>query len=136
MIEKLRQYFIDIDVLDENSRINVDFLGDEPIEYVIEPIPTEKVFKEYTDGSYIEQFEFQLASRESYGSDVIVNMQNNAFYENLSNVIEKLNYNKVLPKIDGIQSIEVLNQGVIQDSGIDTAKYSIQMRILIYKEVL
>ena len=133
MIEKIRQYFIDINVLDEKCKINIDFLGNEPVEYVIEPIPTEKIFKKYIDGSYTEQFEFQLASRESYGQDVLTNMQNNLFYENLSNVINRLNKNKILPKIEGIQKIEILNQGTIQNGGLDTAKYSIQMRIEIYK---
>ena len=37
MIEKIRQYLIDNDIIDENCRINVDFLGEEPTEFAIVP---------------------------------------------------------------------------------------------------
>ena len=39
----------------------------------------------------------------------------------------------VLPEIDGIQSIECLNNGTIQDIQNGTAKYGIQMRITYIK---
>ena len=41
----------------------------------------------------------------------------------------------ILPNIDGIQSIECLSNGTIQDVQKGTAKYVIQMRITYLKEV-
>ena len=134
MISKIRQYFFDLRIIDENSNINVDFLSNEPIQYVIEPIPVEPIIKPYKDGGSLRQFVFQFGSREYYGADVIQNMKNTEFYEDFSALIEDNNRKGVLPKIDGIQSIECLNNGTINEDNTDNAKYVIQMRITYYKD--
>lgn len=134
MISKIRQYFFDLGIIDENSNINVDFLSNEPIQYVIEPIPVEPIIKPYKDGGSLRQFVFQFGSREYYGADVIQNMANTEFYEDFSALIEDNNRKGVLPKIDGIQSIECLSNGTINEDNTDNAKYVIQMRITYYKD--
>lgn len=134
MIDKLRQYFFDLGIIDENSNINVDFLSNEPIQYVIEPIPVEPIIKPYKDGGSLRQFVFQFGSREYFGADVVQNMANTEFYENFSALIEDNNRKGVLPKIDGIQSIECLSNGTINEDNTDNAKYVIQMRITYYKD--
>ena len=134
MISKIRQYFFDLGIIDENSNINVDFLSNKPIEYVIEPIPMEPVIRQYADGSSLRQFVFQFGSREYFGADVIQNMRNTEFYEDFSELIEDNNRKGVLPKINGIQSIECLNNGTINEDNTDNAKYVIQMRITYYKD--
>ena len=133
MISKIRQYFFDLGIIDENSNINVDFLSNKPIEYVIEPIPMEPILRQYADGSSLRQFVFQFGSREYFGADVIQNMKNTEFYEDFSELIEDNNRKGVLPKINGIQSIECLNNGTINEDNTDNAKYVIQMRITYYK---
>lgn len=134
MISKIRQYFFDLGIIDENSNINVDFLSNEPIQYVIEPIPVEPVIRQYADGSSLRQFVFQFGSREYFGADVIQNMKNTEFYEDFSELIGDNNRKGVLPKINGIQSIECLNNGTINEDNTDNAKYVIQMRITYYKD--
>ena len=134
MISKIRQYFFNLGIIDENSNINVDFLSNEPIEYVIEPIPMEPVIRQYADGSSLRQFVFQFGSREYFGADVIQNMKNTEFYEDFSELIEDNNKKGVLPNIDGIQSIECLNNGTINEDNTDNAKYVIQMRITYYRD--
>ena len=134
MISKIRQYFFDLGIIDENSNINVDFLSNKPIEYVIEPIPVEPILRQYADGSSLRQFVFQFGSREYFGADVIQNMKNTEFYEDFSELIEDNNRKGVLPKINGIQSIECLNNGTINEDNTDNAKYVIQMRITYYKD--
>lgn len=134
MISKIRQYFFELGIIDENSNINVDFLSNEPIQYVIEPIPVEPIIKPYKDGGSLRQFVFQFGSREYFGADVIQNMKNTEFYEDFSALIEDNNKKGVLPKIDGIQSIECLNNGTINEDNTDNAKYVIQMRITYYKD--
>lgn len=133
MISKIRQYFFELGIIDGNSNINVDFLSNKPIEYVIEPIPMEPVIRQYADGSSLRQFVFQFGSREYFGADVIQNMKNTEFYEDFSALIEDNNKKGVLPKIKGIQSIECLNNGTINEDNTDNAKYVIQMRITYYK---
>ena len=44
------------------------------------------------------------------------------------------NKNKVLPDIDGIQSIECTTHGTLDGAESGTAKYIIQMKIKYYKE--
>ena len=134
MISKIRQYFFELGIIDENSNINVDFLSNEPIQYVIEPIPVEPIIKPYKDGGSLRQFVFQFGSREYYGADVIQNMKNTEFYEDFSALIEDNNRKGVLPEIDGIQSIECLDNGTINEDNTNNAKYVIQMRITYYKD--
>ena len=134
MISKIRQYFFNLGIIDENSNINVDFLSNEPIQYVIEPIPVEPIIKPYKDGGSLRQFVFQFGSREYYGTDVIQNMKNTEFYEDFSALIEDNNRKGVLPEIDGIQSIECLSNGTINEDNTSNAKYVIQMRITYYKD--
>lgn len=134
MIEKIRQYFIDNKIIDENCRINVDFLGEEATEFALEPIPVNPIVEKYINGDSLRQFQFQLLSCNDYSADVLQNMANSTFYENLYETIENNNRKKILPKIEKIKSIECLNNGAILNAGTNTARYSIQMKILYYKE--
>ena len=134
MIDKLRNYFFELGIIDENSNINVDFLSNEPIQYVIEPIPVEPIIKPYKDGGSLRQFVFQFGSREYFGADVVQNMANTEFYEKFSALIEDNNRKGVLPEIDGIQSIECLSNGTINEDNTNNAKYVIQMRITYYRD--
>lgn len=134
MIEKIRQYLIDNQIIDEGLRINVDFLGENPTEFALEPIPVNPILERYLNGSSLRQFQFQLLSCNDYGADVFQNIANSTYYENLYNLIESNNEKGILPDIKGIDSIECLNSGGILDAGTNTARYSIQMRITYYKE--
>jgi hypothetical protein len=134
MITQIRDFIKSLAIVDSFTRINVDYLGDTPTEYVIEPVPTERIIKQYVDGSTLNQYVFQFGSRKSYSSDVIENMQNSEFYESFEKCINWCNRQSILPNITGIQSIECLNVGTIQDAGTDTAKYSIQMRVTYFRE--
>ena len=120
-------------IVDESCRINVDFLGEEPPEFSIVPIAVDPILKKYIDGSSLRQYQFQLISCNYYGADVMQNIANSTFYENLYNLIEKNNDAGILPKIKGIESIECLNNGAILDVTTNTARYSIQMKITYEK---
>lgn len=129
MIEKIRQYFIEKKIIDEECRINVDFLGEAPTEFSIEKIPVDPILEPHVDGSSLRQFQFQLVSCNHYGADVLQNMANSEFYENLYTLIEEYNKTGVFPDIDGIETIECLNNGGVDITDVNTARYSIQMRI-------
>ena len=129
MIEKIRQYLIDNRVIDDDCRINVDFLGENPTEFAIIPIAVDPILERYVDGTSLRQYQFQLISCNDYGADVMQNIDNSTFYEQLYNLIDENNNKNILPKIDGIVSIECLNNGAILDATTNTARYSIQMKI-------
>lgn len=134
MLEKIREYFKkEVTLAEEFNEILVDFLGKEATSYSIEPIPTDKVLRPYTDGGGLYQLVFQFGSKEFYDESLNQNIENLNFYERLQNEIEENNNKGILPEIDGIQSIECLNNGTIQDIQNGTAKYGIQMRITYIK---
>ena len=134
MVDKLKEYFIEhVTLADEFKNILADFLGDEATDYTIETIPIEPILKQYTDGSYLGQLTFQFASREYYDDSDTQNIENLDFYEKFQNEIEYNNKNGILPDIEGIQTIECLSNGTIQDVENKTAKYVIQMRITYFR---
>ena len=135
MIEEIRNYFLkNVSLAKEFDNILADFLGDEATSYTIEPIPVEPKLRPYRDGGSLNQYVFQFGSREFYDNSVAQNINNLGFYERFQEEIETNNKNGVLPDIKGIQSIECLNNGTIQDVQNGTAKYVIQMRITYEKE--
>lgn len=137
MVEELRNYFLNhVTLTNEFDNILADFLGENATTYTIEPVPTEEVLRPYSDGGSLNQFVFQFGSREYYDDSVIQNISNLNFYENFKKEIEYNNRNNILPNIEGIQSIECLNNGTIQDVQSGTAKYIIQMRITYLVENL
>jgi hypothetical protein len=134
MIEKIRDYFNEhVTLAEEFNEILVDFLGKDATSYSIEPIPTDRVLRPYTDGGGLYQLVFQFGSKEFYDDSLSQNIDNLNFYERLQEEIDNNNNRGVLPDIDGIQSIECLNNGTIQDIEHGTAKYGIQMRITYIK---
>lgn len=132
IINAIREYFEEQDILN-NKKVNIDFIKNNTNEYIIEPIPIEPIYRQYTDGKAIRQYVFQFSSLNYLTSEVVNNLLNSEFYESFSKVIEENNNKKILPKVDGIQSIECLNIGTIENEQENKAKYSIQMRILYYK---
>lgn len=132
IINAIREYFEEQDILN-NKKVNIDFIKNNTNEYIIEPIPIEPIYRQYTDGRAIRQYVFQFSSLNYLTSEVVNNLLNSEFYESFSKVIEENNNKKILPQVDGIQSIECLNIGTIENEQENKAKYSIQMRILYYK---
>ena len=134
MIEAIRQYFINNNIIDEENRINVDFLGPNATEFALESISVNPILERYDDGSSFRQFQFQLISRNDYGADVMQNISNSTFYDDLYDLIETNNETGNLPEIECIDSIECLNNGSILSADTNSAKYSIIMRITYYKD--
>lgn len=135
MIEKIKDYFEEnVTLAEQFNEMLVDFLGEKATSYTIEPIPTDYIITQYADGGSLRQYVFQFGSREYYDESLTQNIENINFYENFQKEIEDNNKNGVLPDIAGIQSIECLNYGTIQDVETGSAKYVIQMRVVYLKE--
>lgn len=134
MIDKIRNYFINQGLITEDNVLNVEFLGNEPEEFSLVTINVNPILETFINGDQWCQFQFQLVSRNVYGPEVIMNVQNSTFYETLRNKIQKLNKAKTWPDIPGIDGIECLECGAIATATPNTAQYSILMRITYYKE--
>lgn len=135
MVEKLKNYFeTHVQLASEYENILVDFLGEEAVNYTIEPIPVETIIRPYTDGSSLRQFVFQFGSREFYDNGIAQNIDNLDFYDRFKEEIEYNNTHGILPDIEGVQSIECTTSGVLDGAESGTAKYVIQMRVKYYKD--
>lgn len=134
IIACIREYIMNFPELKDGC-LMVDYLSDKPIEYAVEAVPCETVFRKYTDGNCLKQFLFIFASREYYSADVNQCIENLAFYEKFESWIDSNNLNGILPDLDGRNpfSIEVLTGGYAFSEDAGTARYQIQLRLL-YEE--
>lgn len=133
IIDKIRKYIATCPYLSD-GKIGVDFLGDEPTAYSIEPVPVKPSESDFIDGSGTEQYAFVFASRESYGSETIQNMLNSKFYEKFSKWIKQNNNDGILPEIKGIERIECTSTAYAYQTGIKSARYQIQLKIVYYTD--
>lgn len=76
IIKSLDNWFQDCEVLAPDNPINVDHLGEEPEQYSIEVVPCSPIIKRYSDGSAKMQYLFIFASRNHYGEDKMLNIEN------------------------------------------------------------
>lgn len=131
MISKIRAYFIDnFDRLDVNSVLSVDYLTDRATSYSLEAGIADPWIRRYTDGGGIKQYNFNFTSREEYGPDTLQNMDNLNFYTYLTDRIEELNRQHIVPDVPGAARVEVLTNGYIMDTSPDAAKYQVQLRLV------
>ena len=129
--ESIREYILGFPELKDGCLL-VDFMGNEPIEYTIEPIPCEPIIKRYTDGSCMKQFLFLFASREYFSEDIAVNLGNLEFYEKFEDWIEEQNDNGILPDLGENRdpvSIEVTSRGYAFSADTNTARYQVQLKL-------
>ncbi|HII4398208.1 TPA: chloramphenicol resistance protein [Clostridium perfringens] len=139
IIESIRNFIKKCPYLEEFEgaiRIGVDYLDKETTTYSIEKVPCNPIIKKYVDGSCKKQELFIFTSRESYGPDIINNLNNINFYENFVSWLEEKNRTGDLPILDGkreVEKIEILTPGYAFETDVDKARYQIQLR-LIYIE--
>ncbi len=132
-IEAIRKYFDKCPLLDEEARINIDYIGNEVVEYAIYSEPINPIYKEYVDGGKIKQFGFTFTTINYYSAEILQQLENSNFFEDFQKWIEDNNKNYILPQVKGAIKIEILTNGFLLDAEADKAKYQIQLK-LIYKE--
>ena len=132
IIESVRAYICGCPLLDEDGKVGVDWLGKNPVEYVIEEVPGTPIVKYYADGGTLRQFVFLFASREAYSADVLNNMSNCGFYERFRDWLEQQDERGFYPELTGKLpvKIEATTCGYIFDAAGDSARYQIQCRLL------
>lgn len=137
IIAKVREYFLHCPILDEFTKLNINYLGAEAKDYTIDPVPAESIIKKYVDGGAIKQYIFVFASREFYGNDTMQNIESSGFYEKLSSWIEEQNKIGNLPELKGGKKpieLSISTSGYLFGASEDSARYQIQMRLTYYEE--
>lgn len=135
-ITKLRKYLLSIiDVLVTNKKyqINANMLSNEPNNYSLDKIPTSSTIEEWITGTKICRDVYSFRSRVGYSQDTIENLINVGFFEIFEKLISSNNEKGILPNIEGIQSIQCLNCGSMNNANTNTAEFDIQIQIT-YKE--
>ena len=135
-ITKLRTYLfsiIDTLLTDNKYQINANMLSNEPNNYSLDKIPTSSTVEEWITGSRICRDVYSFRSRVGYSQDTINNLINVGFFEIFEKIISSNNEEGILPNIEGIQSIQCLNCGSMNNANTNTAEFDIQIQIT-YKE--
>lgn len=135
-ITKLRTYLLSIiDVLVTNKKyqINANMLSNEPNNYSLDKIPTSSTVEEWITGTKICRDVYSFRSRVGYSQDTIDNLINVGFFEIFEKLISSNNEKGILPEVEGIQSIQCLNCGSMNNANTNTAEFDIQIQIT-YKE--
>ena len=135
-ITKLRTYLLSIiDVLVTNKKyqINANMLSNEPNNYSLDKIPTSLTVEEWITGTKVCRDVYSFRSRVGYSQDTIENLINVGFFEIFEKLISSNNEKGILPNIEGIQSIQCLNCGSMNNANTNTAEFDIQIQIT-YKE--
>lgn len=135
-ITKIRTYLLSIiDVLVTNKKyqINANMLSNEPNNYSLDKIPTSSTVEEWITGTKICRDVYSFRSRVGYSQDTIENLINVGFFEIFEKLISSNNEKGILPDIEGIQSMQCLNCGSMNNANTNTAEFDIQLQIE-YKE--
>lgn len=136
IIEGLAEYFMKCPFL-KDGRFHVDFLGPDPVEYTLEVLPCESVTKRYVNGDTLRRCLFAFGSRERYSADRTQNLENIAFYEELSDWVEEQSQAGDFPALpDGLSPDEMhaVSSGYLFDESMESARYQIQLELFYYKE--
>ena len=108
-------------------------LSNEPNNYSLDKIPTSSTVEEWITGTKICRDVYSFRSRAGYSQDTIENLINVGFFEIFEKLISSNNEKGILPDIEGIQSIQCLNCGSMNNANTNTAEFDIQIQIT-YKE--
>lgn len=130
IIQSIRDYVMlnpDID----DRKINIDYLGN-GMEYSIDPIGADPVYKRYTDGTCLKQFQFAFTSNEAYDGDARTGITNSGFYQAFEEWVESNNMNDILPELDGHDAtrVDVLQSGYLFSAEADLGRYQMICRVI------
>ncbi len=133
IIDAVRSYIMKCPHLVEfHKGVNINYLSDKVTSYMIEEVPANPIVRRYVNGDTIRQALFIFASREAYGSDVLQQLDNSGFYENLFTWFERQTRQGILPILEPNQQalkIEATTCGYAFDTEMDRARYQIQFKL-------
>ena len=136
-IKYLKDYLITVinDISKKSkTNINVNMLSKNIDNYSLDKIPMASTVERWITGGGIYKDVYSFRSRKAYSTDEINNLNNIGFFEEFENIIKSNNMKGVLPKINGIQSIECLNCGTMVSVNTNTAEFDIQLQITYREE--
>ena len=134
-VEQLRLWFRECPAISKQKRFGVDYVSESPTEYAIYAVPSALKYHENILGERmlddIQTQNFIFASKEPYGQDILQNLQNLKFYQDVLEWIQAQNAAQSFPEWDEgrIRSIVPTLTAHVSQVGSNTAKYQIQLAI-------
>lgn len=132
IISALRTYIAGYSSLTTGAPLWVDYLGKEPDQYAIIPLPGARKIEEYLDGGSLREFPFALQMNLSTAADA-ERLGNNAFSEAFSDWLENQTNAEVLPALGTgktAKEIEATSWGFLLEQGdSQTGIYQITCRL-------
>lgn len=136
IIESVRTFLSTCPLL-SGGVLNIDFLPEEAASYSVDVVPVAPVIKQYVDGSSVRRFAFVLSTRATYGEYARQQIDNLAFFDQLSDWLYLQNRLKNFPVLDtGLQAqkLEVTTSGYILQANTETARYQIQCCLTYFQK--
>ena len=139
LIKNIREYILTCPHLEKLSKLGINFLDSNSINYSIEEVPGKTIVSKHVDGSSERQITFTFASVFDFSEEIETQINNSGFYEDFSEWIEENDYKGVYPELkEGLPptSIEVVTSGYLYSiiSGHRKARYQIQCKLTYEKE--
>lgn len=136
-INAIRNFIITCPYLDNEAIVNIDLIGNNPIEYSINLLPGEKIIKTFIDESTERTCSFTFNTRE-YNEDVLQSLENQGFYEKFADWLELQSKAGILPELGTgktAKKIEATNWGYLflQDTSQVSGVYQITC-LLTYRQ--
>lgn len=130
VVESIRDYINTCPLLKDGA-LNVDYLP-ERVSYSIDSMTGDPWYKKYVDGGGIRQFFFAITSKEPYGEDVLANIGNSGFYQQLEEWLYKNSMDGILPELEGYTAIkiETVSSAYLMYADVGLGNYQIQLKML------
>jgi peptidoglycan hydrolase-like protein with peptidoglycan-binding domain len=122
-----------------NFLFGVDYMGEKNTGYAIFMLPTEiSISTDILGETYIDErqhLDFALVSSDTYGQEVLQNLQNLGFFDDVTKWIYEQNRVRNLPVItEGtVQMILPVSTGALVEANANVGRYQIQCRLTYYR---
>lgn len=131
----LRTWLRTCPAIAKGKYFGADYIGENATEYAVFSVPSTKRYRENILGQRkllsTQEQNFIFAAKVPYGADVPQNLNNLAFFQEVSDWIAQMNAARDFPEwADGqITAIEASNTGAPVQTGSDAARYQFQIRV-------
>ena len=137
MISAIQTYIKTYSSLAANAPVWVDYIGKEPTQYAISPLPGARIVESNIDGSTTREFPFAFELVE-FTADDATRLENLGFFEAFADWLETQNDAGTFPTLAAgktPEKIEALGWGYLLDEGESgTGVYQIQCKLTYEQE--
>ena len=133
--EAIRAWLITCPHIAASKYFGADYMGGDSTEYAVISVPSTLRYRENICGKRVlretQEENYIFAAKVPYGKDVRQNLDNLAFFKNVSKWIAAQNAAGNFPEWDGgkITAIECTNTGAPVQTNTNDARYQFQLKV-------